>query len=413
MFRGSPGLSADQLADIGSVHRRGFQRRHAREHHSVSLHCARGGPGPRAAHRGHCACARCSIRRRDWDQERGAIEQEVAQDLSEPGLRALREAARAHVHGHALRARRAGHPAVFREDHGEMLKSFHDAWYAPNNAILVIAGDVDPQRGARRSAQLLFDEIPWKRLPERPGAAAAGRAASFTVDTDQPGGTLMIATRTRARQPRLRRPSRCWRTCSATSVSISMAGAAGQGLERRVRARAAAESGLAYASWPSPPGSDPQALEREVRAILGRVARDGVPAGAGRRRRSSRSAATHELQRNSISELAAVWSDALALYGLDSPDDDLARIEKVTVADVNRVARQYLDLDHAVTAVMLPRGSGRPMAAEQRFRRPGSDRARRSSPDRLPPWAQRRLTRLSVPPSTLHPIVTRLPNGMT
>src|SRR5262249_57014950 len=70
-----------------------------------------------------------------------------------------------------------------------------------------------------------------------------------------------------------------------------------------------------------------------------------------------------QLQRNSIPELAGVWSDALALYGLNSPDEDLARIEQVTVADVNRVARKYLDLGHAVTGVMLPRGSGPPVAA--------------------------------------------------
>ena len=38
-----------------------------------------------------------------------------------------------------------------------------------------------------------------------------------------------------------------------------------------------------------------------------------------------------------------------------SPEADLARIEKVTVADVNRVAHEYLNLDQAVTAVMLPR----------------------------------------------------------
>ena len=52
----------------------------------------------------------------------------------------------------------------------------------------------------------------------------------------------------------------------------------------------------------------------------------------------------------------------MALYGLDSPDEDLQRIEKVSVEDVNRVARKYLDLAHAVSAVMIPQGGGRPVA---------------------------------------------------
>ncbi len=74
-----------------------------------------------------------------------------------------------------------------------------------------------------------------------------------------------------------------------------------------------------------------------------------------------------EFQKNGIEDLAAVWSDAVALYGLHSPDDDYARIEKVTVADVNRVARKYLDLVHAVTATMTPQHSGQPVAANASF----------------------------------------------
>ena len=32
----------------------------------------------------------------------------------------------------------------FKKPPGAMLKEFHRKWYAPNNAILVIVGDVDP-----------------------------------------------------------------------------------------------------------------------------------------------------------------------------------------------------------------------------------------------------------------------------
>ena len=108
-----------------------------------------------------------------------------------------------------------------------------------------------------------------------------------------------------------------------------------------------------------------------------------------------------------------MWSDAIALYGLSSPDEDLARIEQVTVADVNRVARKYLDLEHAITGVMLPRGSGQPVATHGGFGGQESISLGEAHPTALPPWAQKALTRLEVPASTLHPLVSKLPNGLT
>ena len=141
----------------------------------------------------------------------------------------------------------------------------------------------------------------------------------------------------------------------------------------------------------------PRRWKRDVRAILTRVAREGVPAGTGGGREAAGTRAPTELQRNSIPELASVWSDAIALYGLSSPDEDLQRIERVTVADVNRVARKYLDLDHAVTGVMLPRGSGGPVAARGGFGGQESISLGEAQPTALPPWAQKALTRLERP----------------
>ena len=46
-----------------------------------------------------------------------------------------------------------------------------------------------------------------------------------------------------------------------------------------------------------------------------------------------------EFQKNSIGGLASIWSQALALEGRSSPDDDINAIRRVTVEDVNRVAQ--------------------------------------------------------------------------
>ncbi len=167
MFRGSPGLTADQLADIGSILGGDFNANTRERSDAVPVHGAGGRPGRGTAHRGAAhACGAGSPK--EWQNERGAIEQEVAQDLSGTQLHALREAARAICSPARLtrtmrwaRGRPSTRPAR------PMLKSFHDTWYAPNNAILVIAGNVEPQ-AALTEVRQLFEDIPAKKLPPRP-----------------------------------------------------------------------------------------------------------------------------------------------------------------------------------------------------------------------------------------------------
>src|SRR5258708_34816581 len=61
---------------------------------------------------------------------------------------------------------------------------------------------------------------------------------------------------------------------------------------------------------------------------------------------------------------------------------------------------------------MLPRGSGQPMAARGGFGGQEAISLGEAHPTALPAWAQKALQRLEVPPSTLHPIVSTLPNGV-
>ena len=69
-------------------------------------------------------------------------------------------------------------------------------------------------------------------------------------------------------------------------------------------------------------------------------------------------------QRNSIPGLADVWSAALAAEGRKSPDEDLEALKRVTLADVNRVAKQYLVETNSITATLKPVPNGEPVSGK-------------------------------------------------
>jgi zinc protease len=412
MFRGSPGLTAEQLADIGSVVGGDFNA-NTREGLTQYLFTVPAEDLDVALHIEALRMRAVLDSAQEWNKERGAIEQEVAQDMSEPSYRLFEKLRARMFAGTPYEHDALGTRPSFDKTSAQMLKSFHDTWYAPNNAILVIAGDVDPQT-ALSEVRRLFGDIAAKKLPAKPRVhLAAVKSASFTVDTDRPNGTLMIAMRVPGpKDPDFAALEVLADVLSSRRFELYGLVPKGKAIGAEFALDPLPEASLAYAELSFTSGDDPRALESAVRAILARVTREGVPADLVEAAKlQERSAA--QLQRNSIPELASVWSDALALYGLTSPDEDLARIERVTVADVNRVARKYLDLKDAITGVMLPRGSGAPVPSGGGFGGQESIALGEAHPTALPPWAQKALERLEVPASTLRPLVSTLPNGLT
>jgi zinc protease len=413
MFRGSPGLSADQLANIGSIMGGNFNA-NTRESLTQYLYTVPSEDLDVALHIEALRMQGVSDAQSEWDHERGAIEQEVAQDLSDPGYVLYSK-----LRGITFKDTPYAYDALgtrpsFEKTTAAMLKQFHDQWYAPNNALLVIVGNVDPP-ATLAQVKALFGAIPRKALPARNAVNLQPlKATSFSVDTDRPEGTQMIAFRV----PGLDSPDTPALEVLADVLSsrrFDLYGLVPQG--KAVGAEFSVDplpkAGLAYATVSFPGGTDHKALEQEVRTILARVARDGVPAELVAAAKLQERRQT-EFQKNSIEGLASAWADALALYGLESPEQDLERIEKVTVADVNRVARQYLKLDEAVSAVMLPKGSGKPVSGGGNgFGGQENISLGEAKPTPLPDWAQAAVNRLTVPAVTSHPVVSHLANGIT
>jgi zinc protease len=412
MFRGSPGLTADQLAALGSAMGGSFNA-NTRESLTQYLYTVPAQDLDVALHIEAVRMSGVLDTAADWQHERGAIEQEVAQDLSDPQyvlyakLRAKLFAGTPYEHD-ALGTRDS-----FDKTDAAALKHFYDTWYAPNNALLVIVGNVDPAETLATVKQL-FGGISAKKLPERPEVKLSPvQAAPLTVDTDRPNGTQMIAIRV----PGLDSPDFPALEVLADvldSQRFALYGLVPQGkaLDAQFALDPLPHAGMAYAAVTFTTGSDPKALDKDVRDILADVVKNGVPADlvAAAKREERRET---EFQKNSVEGLASVWADAVALYGLESPDEDYQRIEKVSVDDVNRVARKYLDLEHAVSATMLPHGSGRPVPAAPGFGGQETIALGEATNVALPKWAEAAATRLAVPPSTVHPVKTVLPNGIT
>jgi zinc protease len=168
-------------------------------------------------------------------------------------------------------------------------------------------------------------------------------------------------------------------------------------------------AGLGYATA-FPAGADAEKLLAEMREILAAELKNGLSQDlveAAKRRE----VASLEFQKNSVSGLAMAWSQAVVVEGRQSPEDDVEAIRKVTVADVNRVARQYLDPNHAITAILSPHPSGKPVS-EKGYGGAESFGTSEAAAVKLPDWAASAVERLAVPHSTLNPVVTVLPNGL-
>lgn len=347
-----------------------------------------------------------------WSQERGAIIQEVQQDNSDAFYRLFVKMQQRLLGGTPYANNTLGTVADFAHRiNSTQLRKFYAAWYHPNNAVYVIAGDVDP-RATIAEVRQLFGDVPAAKLPPR-AAVALGplRGAVYHDTSDQAFTGVALGYRL---------PGSDSRDYPAAQLLIDVLSSQRSefgGLPYTGKALATqffmqpypkAAMGIAFAAVPVT--TPPATIDRELRAILDDYKRTGVPAdllAAAKLREISQL----EFNANSIEGLAAEWSEAVAVQKLTSPDDMIARFQAVTQADVDRVLRTYIDNRRVVAAYAVPKNSGVTnagaggMAKENNAIPPTSHQP-------LPQWAQHVLENLSVPKQTISPADMTLANGI-
>ncbi len=410
MFRGSPGLSADQLSNIVAAMGGDFD---ADTEQTVTQYFFTV-PAPDldiALRIESIRMAGVLNQQSLWDQERGAIDQEVATDLSNPEYKFYSRLLEAMFAGTPYAHDALGTRDSFAKTTAEMLEKFHKTWYAPNNAILVIVGDIDPAQ-ALEETKKLFESIPFRQLPPRPAVRlGAIKAATIELETDLPYGLSVVSYRL----PGYDSPD-----YAAGEVLADVLGSQRAELYALVPQGKALDAGfdtqelpaatIGYAMAAVPQGVDESALVPVLKNIVAGYVKNGVPADlveASKRHEI----ADAEFQKNSVSGLAAAWSQVLAVEGRSSPDEDIQAIKAVTPSDVNRVAKQYLNSDTSIVAILKPRPSGKPVSSRG-FRGKESFAPKQARPVALPDWAKKIEGAPRVPGTDVKPVVTTLPNGL-
>ena len=345
---------------------------------------------------------------KDWDAERGAITQEVTRDNSSASYRLYTKMEQRIFAGTPYADPGLGTVASFKHIQAPDLKNFYHRWYHPNNVIMVIAGDVDPARTIAK-VRALFGTIPAAALPARAsGKPAPLTAATLRDNSSDPITLAMVGYRV----PGYDSPD-YYASQILNDVLNSPRGAlfdlqaSGKSLGTFAQSATHPGAGLSIVGSAVPVTTTGDAAVTDVKDVIEKYKTTGLPADlvdVAKTRELSQA----QFEVNSINGLGQLWSQELAVEH-QTPADELAGLEKVTVDDVNRVLRTYYDNATATVAIATPKA-----AAGSAFggREGENNTIAPTAHEPLPSFAKDVLAQLHVPPSTVVPNVQTLPNGL-
>ena len=256
----------------------------------------------------------------------------------------------------------------------EDARAFYRTWYAPNNATLVIVGDVTPEE-VMKLARQHFGPLAKKALPPRRITDEPRQLGPQQLTVRAPAELPYVLMAFRA--PVLRDPENDWEPYALEMLASVLDGNEAARLNRALvrEERIASSVGASYdgvnrgpgtfiLSGTPTPGKTAQALEQALRGEVAKLIADGVTEEELQRVKSQ-VVASHVYERDSMFYQARQIG-SLEMTSLSPKVIDLfvEKLKTVTAEQVVAVARKYL-VDDALTVAYLdpqPLSGKRPSA---------------------------------------------------
>jgi len=241
-------------------------------------------------------------------------------------------------------------------------REFYRRWYAPNNAILVVVGDVTPAE-VNALAERHFGAITARELPVRKPQDEPGQLGPRRLTVKAPAELPYVSMAFRA--PALRDPERDSEPYALEMLAAVLSGNAAARLPRQlVRAERIASSagasydglargpGMFYLSATPVPGGTAADVEQGLRREMARIIAEGVTQDE-LDRAQAQAIADQVYQRDSMMYQAREIG-AMEIAGIShrSIDLQLKKLREVTPQQVREVARRYF-VDEALTIAQL------------------------------------------------------------
>jgi len=244
------------------------------------------------------------------------------------------------------------------------VRSWYDDWYGPNNAALVVVGDVEPA-AVRSMAQTYFGDKRAVELPRRRPTAEL-----------EPRGPQRLEVRVKAELPHI---ALAWRVPSLSTVGDRadayaldvLAGILDGGRSARIPRRIVRGQALAAnasASYTLVSRSDTlltisatPAGERSVAELESALLDQVEVLKSGRVEASELERVKTNVRASDVFSRDSMFYQALRIgrlemtgLGQDAYEDYLAGVADVTPADVQRVAQRYLVAERRTVAELVP-----------------------------------------------------------